>query len=93
MSRAAESLRSSYRSGQAGAWRETGGQSPVAGMAEAANDGSFAGAAASAPPAWATRIKRGQTVSHGATAAAHAIRSGDHGGGSMSVSLNQDNRR
>lgn len=93
MSRAAESLRSSYRSGQAGAWRATGGQSPVAGMAEAANDGSFAGAAASAPPAWATRMKRGQTVSHGATAAAHAIRSGDHGGGSMSVSLHQDERR
>jgi type IV secretion system protein TrbL len=38
-------------------------------------------------------MKRGDAISHGATAAAHAIRSGDHGGGSMNVSLDQDDRR
>ena len=96
MLRAAESLRSSRTSGRAAAWTATGGQSPVAGMPEAANDAASAPAGAStpsSPPAWADRMKRGQAVSHGVTAAAHAIRSGDHGGGSMSVSLDQDDRR
>ena len=96
MLRAAESLRSSRTSGRAAAWAATGGQSPVASMPEAANDAASAPAGAStpsSPPAWADRMKRGQAVSHGVTAAAHAIRSGDHGGGSMSVSLNQDDRR
>ncbi|WP_119390709.1 P-type conjugative transfer protein TrbL [Taklimakanibacter lacteus] len=94
MSRAADSLRSSYRAGRAGAWTATGGTSPAAGSASAAGNAFSAGASASsAPPAWATRMKRGQTMSHGATAAAHAIRSGDHGGGSMNVSLDQDDRR
>lgn len=96
MSRAAESLRSSRTSGRAAAWTGTGGQSPVAGTPEAANDAPSApgGApASSSPPDWARRMKRGRAVSHGATAAAHAIRSGDHGGGSMSVSLDQDDRR
>lgn len=93
MSRAADSLNSSFRSGRAGAWTATGGQSPVAGTPEAANDASFDTASSSSPPAWAARMKRGGAVSHGVTAAAHAIRSGDHGGGSMNVSLDQDDRR
>jgi type IV secretion system protein TrbL len=38
-------------------------------------------------------MKRSQTMSHGATAAAHAVRSGDRGGGSMSVSLHQDDHK
>lgn len=92
-SRAAASLRSSYQAGQAGAWSATGGQSPVPGSASTAGNASSVGTATSAPPAWAARMKRGQTMSHGATAAAHAVRSGDHGGGSMSVSLDQDDRK
>ncbi|WEX08532.1 P-type conjugative transfer protein TrbL [Chelativorans sp. AA-79] len=91
MSRAAQSLSSSQSAGRAAAWSVTGGQSPVAGMADTAAGASPS--AASSPPAWATRMKRGQSVSHGATAAAHAVRSGDSGGGSMSVSLDQDDRR
>ena len=43
-------------------------------------------------PDWAQRMRRGQTMSHGVSAAAHAVRSGDHGGGSSSVSLNEDNQ-
>lgn len=43
-----------------------------------------------APPAWARRMRRGQTVSHGASAASHAIRSGDHGGGGSSVDLSEN---
>ncbi len=96
-SRASQSLRSSYRSGQAAAWKATGGKNEVnPGNADAAGSSAAASGAASsssAPPAWAARMKRSQAASHGVTAAAHAIRSGDHGGGSMSVSLDQDDRR
>ena len=41
------------------------------------------------PPAWATRMKRSQTLSHGASAVTHAVRSGDHGGGGASVDLSE----
>jgi type IV secretion system protein TrbL len=41
------------------------------------------------PPAWATRMKRAQTVSHGASAATHAVRSADHAGGGSSVDLSE----
>jgi type IV secretion system protein TrbL len=57
-----------------------------------------AGAAASSssatgsPPEWAQRMRRHQAMSHGVTAAAHAVRSGDHGGGSTSVSLSEDGK-
>jgi type IV secretion system protein TrbL len=44
---------------------------------------------ASGPPAWATRMKRTQTVSHGASAATHAVRSADHAGGGASVDLSE----
>jgi type IV secretion system protein TrbL len=102
---ASQSMRSSYRSGQAGAWKATGGKNEVGiGMPEAANDLSFAGSQSassaamsgsdisSTPPEWAQRMKRSSTVSHGVSTAAHTVRSADHGGGSMSVSLNQDDR-
>lgn len=87
-SRAAESLQSSYAAGRAAVTQ------PASGAPSAAGGVSAAGVSASSePPAWAERMKRGQAMSHGATAAAHAIRSGDHGGGSMSVPLDQDDRR
>jgi type IV secretion system protein TrbL len=44
------------------------------------------------PPAWATRMKRSQTVSHAASAASHAVRSGDPGGAGASVDLSQGDR-
>jgi type IV secretion system protein TrbL len=47
---------------------------------------------AGSPPAWATRIKRSQTVSHGVSAATHAVRSGDSSGGGASVDLSQGER-
>jgi type IV secretion system protein TrbL len=37
-------------------------------------------------------MKRHQTISHGATAAAHGVKSGDSHGGGASVSLQQDGR-
>jgi type IV secretion system protein TrbL len=44
------------------------------------------------PPAWARRMKRTQTISHSASAATHAVRSGDHGGGGASVDLSEGDR-
>jgi type IV secretion system protein TrbL len=43
-------------------------------------------------PEWAQRMRRHQAMSHGISAAAHAVRSGDHGGGSTSVSLSEDHK-
>lgn len=40
-------------------------------------------------PSWVRRMKRAQTISHGASAATQAVRSGDHGGGGGSVDLSQ----
>jgi type IV secretion system protein TrbL len=64
--------------------------------------GSLAGMSPSSPssssspsagaPTWAQRLHRVQTMKSGASTAAHAVRSGDHGGGSNSVPLNQDDR-
>lgn len=48
------------------------------------------GAGGSGPPAWARNYQRRQEAAHGAAAAAHAVRSGDHGGGGTSVSLAED---
>jgi type IV secretion system protein TrbL len=42
------------------------------------------------PPAWARKLRRDQAISHGISAASHAVRSGDHGGGSTSVDLKGD---
>lgn len=39
------------------------------------------------PPDWAQRMKRAQTISHGISAATHAVRSGDPGGSGSSVDL------
>lgn len=40
-------------------------------------------------PSWVRRMKRAQTISHGASAATQAVRSGDHGGSGGSVDLSQ----
>lgn len=50
-----------------------------------------ASAGASAPaPAWAQRLQRNQRLAHGAATAAHALRSGDHGGGGTGPSLRDE---
>jgi type IV secretion system protein TrbL len=40
-------------------------------------------------PSWVRRMKRAQTINHGASAATQAVRSGDHGGSGGSVDLSQ----
>lgn len=41
----------------------------------------------SAPPTWAAALRNRQTLSHGASIAAHTLRSGDGGGGGASIDL------
>jgi type IV secretion system protein TrbL len=60
-----------------------------AAMSGTATSAPGVGAATSGPPAWARRLRREQTITHGASAAAHAVRSGDHGGGGASVDLSE----
>jgi type IV secretion system protein TrbL len=79
------------RAGAAAIGRAAGAISP------ARFGGSLGSAAAQAstsspggPPPWARRLRREQAISHGVSAAAHAVRSGDQGGGSTSVDLKGD---
>jgi type IV secretion system protein TrbL len=46
-------------------------------------------AARSGPPAWAGRMTRAASLRHGATAAAHAVRSGDGSGSGTTISLSE----
>jgi type IV secretion system protein TrbL len=46
-------------------------------------------AARSGPPAWAGRMTRAASLRHGATAAAHAVRSGDSSGSGTTISLSE----
>jgi type IV secretion system protein TrbL len=61
----------------------------MAGLSSASASSSSPSAGA---PAWAQRQARGQAMKHGASAAIHTVRSGDHGSGSNSVPLKQDDR-
>lgn len=88
-SRASNALKESAAGGSRAAWTASGGTLPGSGGGEG---GSTSSGAQNNPPQWANRIRRSQTMSHGTSAAAHAIRSGDSGGGSMNVSLSQDDR-
>ena len=89
--------------GAASAFR-TGGPSSEAGASTAASplraaaaqsgkESGTPGQAGSADaPAWARRMKRAQTVSHGVSTATQAVRSSDHGGGGASVDLSNPDR-
>ncbi|TIT24245.1 MAG: P-type conjugative transfer protein TrbL [Mesorhizobium sp.] len=91
MSRAASALSDSYEAGRFAAWTATSGEH----SSGTASSGKWPTTEASAdsPPAWAKRMKRSQGMSHGASIAAHSVHSSDDGGGSMNVSLDQDDRR
>ena len=78
---------SAYRAGGLGGVTSAGGSAivnPLRRMATGLGGGS---SAADAPPAWARRMKRAQTVSQGVSAATHAVRSGDSASGGSSVDL------
>jgi type IV secretion system protein TrbL len=89
-SRAAGAVKDSFAAGARSSFANTGGSSTAGtiGGGEAASSSSAqAGASGSAPPAWAQRMKGRQAISHGATTAAHVLRSGDSRGGGHSVDL------
>jgi type IV secretion system protein TrbL len=75
--KAAASLKQSYQSG---------GQAATGSAASAAAPPADS---PSGPPAWAAAMKRRQTMTHGATVAAHTLRGGDGGGGGASVDVSQ----
>lgn len=79
----AGALRDSARGGARAAVEASGGTI----QGDAADKS--APASSSSPPAWATRMKRSQSLHHGTTAAAHAVRSGDSHGGGASVKLSE----
>ncbi len=83
--RAGETMSESFDSGARTGLAATGGASTLGTIG-----GSDAGDAASAsPPDWARKLKRGQSLRHGASTAIHAVRAGDSAGGGHSVDLSQ----
>ncbi len=83
--KAADSMKSSFKDGARGAITATGGTitggAPAPSEPGAKSDG--------AQPAWAKAMKNRQTLSHGATVAAHTLRSGDGGGAGSSVDVTE----
>ena len=80
--KAAASLKDSYRSGGRAAVTATGGT--ISGGSSTPSPDAPASA-----PAWASAMKNRQTMTHGATIAAHTLRSGDGGGSGASVDTSQ----
>ncbi|UFS67707.1 P-type conjugative transfer protein TrbL [Paracoccus denitrificans] len=93
-SRASESLKSSFSDGAKAGFGATGGSSTMGTIGGGPQDAEAAStpAATGGAPDWAKRMKRNQTVSHGVSAAAHAIRSGDSHGSGSSINLSESDR-
>ena len=81
--RAAASMRESFA---AGGRAVTGGSAPAPARLAPAHP---AKPRRSGPPAWARRMKRNQTISHGVSAAHQAIRSGDHPSSGSGIDLSE----
>ncbi|MCL8489087.1 MULTISPECIES: P-type conjugative transfer protein TrbL [Bradyrhizobium] len=94
--RATESVKSSNTDGAKAGFSTTGGSSTMGSVGRApAADAPSAESVATAcggAPDWAKRMKRNQTVSHGVSATAHAVRSGDSHGSGSSVNLSESDR-
>jgi type IV secretion system protein TrbL len=87
--RASTSLSAASDAGMRAAFEVTGGSSSMGTIAGTADRPSQSSAASDGAPAWARRLRHSQAISHGVTAAAHAVRSGDSHGGGSSISLSQ----
>jgi type IV secretion system protein TrbL len=83
--KAADSMKSSFKDGARGAVTATGGT--ISGGTPSASEPDAS--TASAQPTWAKAMKNRQTLSHGATVAAHTLRSGDGGGAGSSVDVHE----
>lgn len=92
-SRASESLKSSFSDGARAGVSGSGGSFSSGAGTDESDPASVAPATTpDQPPAWAQRMKRGSHVSHGVSAAAHAVRSGDSHGSGASVNLSESDR-
>ncbi|MGU3400483.1 P-type conjugative transfer protein TrbL [Brucellaceae bacterium D45D] len=97
MSRAVDSLRSNHTKGVTSAFETTGGSSTIGtvggGPKAAASTDIPAGVPSDVTtrttPDWAQRLKHGHSLGHGASVAAHAVRSGDSHGSGSSVNLSE----
>jgi type IV secretion system protein TrbL len=81
--RIANAFRARFDAGSRAAYIATGGNVREVGA-------SVSGEASGTAPDWVSRMCRSQHFSHGLSASAHAVRSGDHGGGSTRVDLSED---
>ncbi|MCR8493051.1 P-type conjugative transfer protein TrbL [Brucella anthropi] len=90
--RAAESVKSSLSGGAKASFSATGGSSTMGAIPDSPMASGAAATPGDGPPDWARRMKRAQSLSHGATLAAHAVRSGDSHGGGSSVNLSESDR-
>ncbi|CUX03580.1 Conjugal transfer protein TrbL [Agrobacterium fabacearum S56] len=94
-SRASESVKSSFSDGARAGFGISGGSSTagtVGGASEVASAAPSSAAQAGGSPAWAKQMQRKQTLSHGTSMAAHAVRSGDSHGGGSSINLSESDR-
>ncbi len=75
------------------AFEATGGSSTKGTIgSDAADTASSSSGGSGGAPAWARRMKRSQSLTHGVQAAAHAVRAGDAHGGGSSVNLAESDR-
>ncbi|MBK3662676.1 P-type conjugative transfer protein TrbL [Bradyrhizobium diazoefficiens] len=89
-----------YRSGGIGGVAEAAASASVSPLRRASasihsgsqSSGTTSASSGEGPPDWARRMKRAQTISHGVSAATHAVRSGDHGGSGSSIDLSDGGR-
>ena len=87
---AGSSMRESFAAGGRSSFAATGGSSTggtVGGNSPSTPAAPTGGSEGSGPPAWAQRMKRNQSMVHGAQTAAQVLRSGDSHGGGHSVDL------
>ncbi|SDR45102.1 type IV secretion system protein TrbL [Rhizobiales bacterium GAS113] len=87
--RIADNLNMSFAEGGRAAFRATGQGAPSSTSSHAS---AASGSEPDAAPEWARRLRRSQAASHGISTAAHAVRSGDHGGGSAEVDLSEESK-
>jgi type IV secretion system protein TrbL len=80
---------SAYRAGGLGGLASAGGSAIASPLRRMVAGLTSRSPTADAPPAWARRMKRAQTVNHGLSAATHAVRSSDGAGGGSSVDLTE----
>ena len=80
---------SAYRAGGLSGVASEGGSAIVSPLRRLVAGLARSSPTADAPPAWARRMKRAQTVNQSVSAATHAVRGGDSAGGGASVDLSE----